>query len=72
LGSGAFEATRLDILTHQGWKIVTAGLRQPIGGFADWFAVTLCFMKFQFLLSGIQTLSLKPRELTEGIVDLVP
>jgi uncharacterized membrane-anchored protein YjiN (DUF445 family) len=63
----------LDILSHQGWKIVTAGFEAAtIGGFADWFAVSAS-MKFQFPLSAsIQTLSPKiEKKLTEGIVDLV-
>jgi uncharacterized membrane-anchored protein YjiN (DUF445 family) len=45
LRSSVFEVLlRLDILTHPGWKIVTAGFEAAtIGGFADWFAVSALF-----------------------------
>lgn len=70
-----FEALlRLDILSHQGWKIVTAGFEAAtIGGFADWFAVSALFHEIPIPLVRKHTnIIAKNREkLTEGIVDLV-
>jgi uncharacterized membrane-anchored protein YjiN (DUF445 family) len=65
---------RLDILTHPGWKIVTAGFEAAtIGGFADWFAVRALFHDIPIPVVRKHTnIIAKNREkLTEGIVDLV-
>lgn len=70
-----FEALlRLDILTHQGWKIVTAGFEAAtIGGFADWFAVSALFheIPIPFVRKHTNIIAKNREKLTEGIVDLV-
>lgn len=70
-----FEALlRLDILSHQGWKIVTAGFEAAtIGGFADWFAVSALFheIPIPFVRKHTNIIAKNREKLTEGIVDLV-
>ena len=70
-----FEALlRLDMLTHQGWKIVTAGFEAAtIGGFADWFAVSALFheIPIPFVRKHTNIIAKNREKLTEGIVDLV-
>jgi uncharacterized membrane-anchored protein YjiN (DUF445 family) len=70
-----FEALlRLNMLSHQGWKIVASGFEAAtIGGFADWFAVSALFREIPIPLVRKHTnIIAKNREkLTEGIVDLV-
>ena len=70
-----FEALlRLDILNHQGWKIVTAGFEAAtIGGFADWFAVSALFheIPIPFVRKHTNIIAKNREKLTEGIVDLV-
>lgn len=65
---------RMDILTHQGWKIVTAGFEAAtIGGFADWFAVSALFheIPIPFVRKHTNIIAKNREKLTEGIVDLV-
>lgn len=70
-----FEALlRLDLLTHQGWKIVLAGFEAAtIGGFADWFAVSALFheIPIPFIRKHTNIIAKNREKLTEGIVDLV-
>ena len=75
LGLVLFEVLfRMDVLTHQGWKILIAGFEAAtIGGFADWFAVSALFREIPipFVRKHTNIIAKNRAKMTEGIVDLV-
>lgn len=65
---------RMEILSHQGWKVVLAGFEAAaIGGFADWFAVSALFREIPipYFKRHTNIIAKNRDKLTEGIVDLV-
>lgn len=65
---------RLEILSHQSWKVVLTGFEAAtIGGFADWFAVSALFREIPipYIKKHTNIIAKNRGKLTEGMVDLV-